>query len=160
MKYLTFLLTILIASNTAIAADINSISESLGWESKWNKITNYSISSYVERTKADQMEGLTENKKVQASKEIFDQLVLLLNWDNSGDLFINNISTACDLNILNNIVNIQKGTLSEVVDNGKVVTDYRACMRTALKNSMPILTKIILSFKSDKDKIIEKYKSL
>ena len=155
MKKLTIILMLLITSNITLAGEIDRIAQELNWENKWNKVTSRAIASYLERVRSEQMKGLTENQKVQASKEISNNMANKFHWDNSGESFLKNMTAACDLNVLKNLVSLKNGTHSNNIDKDKVVADYQACMTVGFKKAMKILQDATISFESDKNKIIE-----
>lgn len=143
------------ATEASLANDISTV---LGWESKWMKITNSSISSYIDRAKKHQMKELTDNKKKQAADEMSVKLKSKLSWKNKGNEFTKTMSSTCKPNTLDNIISVKYGTLPSSLNRNQVISDYRACMKEGLTKIIPTFTKEIVAFKPDADAIIKKYK--
>jgi hypothetical protein len=159
LRDIVVLCTILISSQTTLASEDIDIATALDWQAKWERVTNSSISSYVERTNKSKMAGLNYNQKKLASKEVEDNLTLKLSWINTGDEFTKIMSSSCKKSTLINLVNIKNGALPQGINRNEVVSEYKSCMMAGFKKIMPILTNVIISFKEDKDAIIEKYRN-
>jgi hypothetical protein len=159
MNKILLLIISIFLINTVLANEFDEFSKELGWENKWNRITESSITSYIERTKEGQMEGLSHESKEQASIKIKKELKKNLGWSGTGKTFILNISKSCDAGTLRNLVALKSGNSLESMDRNLVINNYKACMQTAIKDTFNNITRAIISFKADKDAIINQYRT-
>ncbi|MFT5308818.1 MAG: hypothetical protein ACI96V_001982 [Thalassolituus oleivorans] len=155
MKFVKSLFILVVAISSSEAAELDDYNAALDWEAKWDRVIENAMVNYLGRVYSSEMDGLTEIQKDSALEEMSIALQMKLGWEAFGDKIFNSFMSQCGTEILDKMVSSYAGADFTEGERKELANSYSSCASTAMSGVMEEVSKIVIKFKEEKDRIIQ-----